>query len=69
MLTDLQKRKLTAQFRMNDLSGNGYMERTDFERYAARICQVFGAYARFCRVRHGTGSDRAVLGQRTTEGL
>jgi len=42
MLTDLQKRKLTAQFRLNDLSENGYMERTDFERYAARICQSLG---------------------------
>lgn len=42
MLTDLQKRKLTAQFRLNDLSGNGYMERADFEIYADRICQSLG---------------------------
>jgi Ca2+-binding EF-hand superfamily protein len=42
MLTDFQKRKLTAQFRLNDLSGNGYMERADFERYAVRICQSLG---------------------------
>lgn len=42
MLSDFQRRKLTAQFRLNDLSGNGYMERADFEEYAARICQSLG---------------------------
>jgi len=42
MLTDLQKRKLTAQFRLNDLAQSGYMERADFEQFAARICESLG---------------------------
>jgi Ca2+-binding EF-hand superfamily protein len=37
MLTDFQKRKLTAWFRICDADGNGVLERVDYEKMADRL--------------------------------
>jgi Ca2+-binding EF-hand superfamily protein len=42
MLTDLQKRKLTVLFHLQDMNHDGYLARDDYEEYAQRLCAGLG---------------------------
>jgi Ca2+-binding EF-hand superfamily protein len=42
MLTELQKRKLTALFNHEDMNKEGFYERADAEEFVRRICVVLG---------------------------
>jgi Ca2+-binding EF-hand superfamily protein len=42
MLTELQKRKLTALFYHHDMDKDGYLARDDYEEYARRMCDALG---------------------------
>ena len=42
MLTDFQKRKLTALFHHHDTDHDGFMGKADYERFARRFCETQG---------------------------
>jgi Ca2+-binding EF-hand superfamily protein len=42
MFSEFQKRKLALAFRYQDLNHDGFLERSDYEEYARRICEAQG---------------------------
>ena len=41
MLSELQKRKLTALFRCHDRDGDGFLTKADYEGFAQRVCELW----------------------------
>lgn len=42
MLTEFQKRKMTALFNHHDTDGDGFLGKADYERFAKRFCEIQG---------------------------